>query len=186
MPISATASAKSGACRSKNGGGAPVNSAARNRLADAIRRRVFPNTRLHLPQLAGAIGCPDNTFGRWYRGESKMSLDALDALQNFFSSRGDWGFIAEVFGIAETLERQIAERHEIARQDATHDNEMAELRERLARLEARFAQLDEAPGAVAALASGSIPPTLDVAGRQGGGAGPAVAAVAPRAAGGRR
>jgi transcriptional regulator with XRE-family HTH domain len=68
------------------------------RFADAIRRRLAPNTRLHLKQLAGAIKVSDDTLVRWSRGQTRITAEALGTLAEFFRKRGDQSFLAEIYG----------------------------------------------------------------------------------------
>jgi hypothetical protein len=69
-----------------------------SRFRDAIRRRAHPNTALHLQQIAGICGYSRNSFMRWWRGEARIPLEAMDALVKFFDSAGDRAFQFEVFG----------------------------------------------------------------------------------------
>jgi transcriptional regulator with XRE-family HTH domain len=68
------------------------------RFADAIRRRLAPNTGLHLKQLAGAINVSDDTLVRWSRGQTRITAEALGNLAEFFRKRGDKSFLAEIYG----------------------------------------------------------------------------------------
>lgn len=122
--------------------------------------------------------------------KERLSFGAQSLGLSFARARAIWYDEVKRYDYAE-VERvrqraQWLEQRQIARQDAIHDNEMAELRERLARLEARLEHLDATHGAVAALASGSIPPSGGLADRESGGAGPAASAVTRGASGGRR
>lgn len=150
-----------------------MNSEFYQRLGDALRRRLYPNERLHVMQLAGAIGYSGDTLTRWWRGDTRISGEAVGAIHEFFKSRGDGGFLDEVYGIARRAEAALG-------QDRL-SRELAELKARMARLEAK------ADGLVAPIPPVALPvaqPLADgprrAAGRQ------EAAGVAPRAAGGRR
>lgn len=84
-----------------------------SRLAEAIRKRTYPNTALHLPQLAGAIGSDGRSLTRWIRGESKPFAEAVDELGKFFGNRGDKSFLQEVYGIEEAAPDFSSLRHEL-------------------------------------------------------------------------
>ncbi len=75
-----------------------MNSGFYERFADAIRRRLAPNTGLHAKQLAGAIGVSDDTLVRWSRGQTRITAEALGALAEFFRKRGDQRFLTEIYG----------------------------------------------------------------------------------------
>ena len=68
------------------------------RFSDAIRRRLSPNTGLHLKQLAGAIGVSDDTLTRWSRGQTRITAEALGGLAEFFRRRGDSSLLGEIYG----------------------------------------------------------------------------------------
>ncbi len=65
---------------------------------EALRRRLFPNTPVHLKQIAGAIGRSENTVTRWWRGETRIAGEDLCRIAQFFADRGDNGFLNEIFG----------------------------------------------------------------------------------------
>lgn len=68
------------------------------RFAEAVRRRVYPHTGIHPKQLAHVAGVSIDTFLRWWRGESRVPGEAIDALVTFFDGAGDAAFLHEVFG----------------------------------------------------------------------------------------
>lgn len=136
------------------------------RLESALRCRLFPHTGLHVPQLAGAIGYSGDTVTRWWRGDTRISGEAVGALHEFFASRGDGGFLDEVYGIArraeaalgqDRLSRELAElKARMARLEATTDGLVAPIpsvalsaRDRVADRAGRAAGRPEAAGAVA-------------------------------------
>lgn len=65
---------------------------------DALRRRLYPHTSLHLKEIAGAIGRSENTVNRWWRGETRVLGEDLYSIARFLLRRGDRSFLAEVFG----------------------------------------------------------------------------------------
>lgn len=88
------------------------------RMQDALRRRLYPNTSLHAQQLAAAIGKSGDTVLRWWKAHTAMPAWALDELHAFFSSQGDAGFLNEVFGLAaeDRLARLERQHQELGRE----------------------------------------------------------------------
>jgi transcriptional regulator with XRE-family HTH domain len=68
-----------------------------SKFQEALRRRLFPNSSLHLKQIAGAVARSENTVTRWWRGETRVTGDDLYRVAQFFADRGDIGFLQEVF-----------------------------------------------------------------------------------------
>jgi transcriptional regulator with XRE-family HTH domain len=75
-----------------------VKSEFQDRFSEALRRRLYPRTGVHLKQIAGAIQRSETTISRWWQGESGISGHDLMRIAQFFSQRGDDEFIAEIFG----------------------------------------------------------------------------------------
>lgn len=69
-----------------------------SRFREALRRRLYPNSALHLKEIAAAIGRSENTVARWWRGATKIAGEDLYRLTELFVRRGDRRFLAEVFG----------------------------------------------------------------------------------------
>lgn len=67
----------------------------RQRQAQALLRRL---QNMPLKVLAHALGVHGDTVSAWARGASTMDGAAIAAVDRFFSERGDWGFIGEVYG----------------------------------------------------------------------------------------
>jgi transcriptional regulator with XRE-family HTH domain len=65
---------------------------------DALRRRLYPHTSLHLKEIANAVGRSENTVTRWWRGETRVMGEDLYAIARFLLRRGDRSFLAEIFG----------------------------------------------------------------------------------------
>lgn len=68
----------------------------------AVQRRTFPNTGLHLAQLAGAIGCSEETLKNAIRGQHNTSSRLVAASIDFFARMGDHTFIQELYPNAVT------------------------------------------------------------------------------------
>jgi len=69
------------------------------RFEEALRRRLFPNTSLHLKEIAGAIGRSENTVARWWRGETHIAADDLYNIAQFLIRRGDDSFLRDIFAM---------------------------------------------------------------------------------------
>lgn len=69
----------------------------KQRLAESLRRRVYPNTGLHPKQLAHAVGKSVDTVFHWLRGENTAEGDSIDSLIDFFTKQGDASFVVEIF-----------------------------------------------------------------------------------------
>ncbi|HUK61160.1 MAG TPA: hypothetical protein VLV50_18160 [Stellaceae bacterium] len=68
------------------------------RFSEALRKRLYPNTNLHLKEIALAVGRAENTVARWWRGETRILGEDLGNLARFFHRRGDTKFLSELFG----------------------------------------------------------------------------------------
>jgi transcriptional regulator with XRE-family HTH domain len=68
------------------------------RFQEALRRRLYPNARLHLKDIAHAIGRSENTVARWWRGETRILGEDLYLIARFLLRKGDSSFLQEVFG----------------------------------------------------------------------------------------
>jgi transcriptional regulator with XRE-family HTH domain len=71
-------------------------------IAEALRRRLHPNTGLHSDQLAYALGMNGDTVRAWLRGHNTPNGEAVSELLRFFYASGDYGFAVELFGDAVT------------------------------------------------------------------------------------
>jgi transcriptional regulator with XRE-family HTH domain len=67
------------------------------RFAEALRLRLYPNTTVHVKQLAAGIGRSEHTISRWWHGESRPLAEDIDRMAGFFAKRGDHSFVAAVF-----------------------------------------------------------------------------------------
>jgi hypothetical protein len=66
-------------------------------FANALRRRLHPNTGLHRDQLAYALGVHAESVKNWLRGESCPDGGTVSACINFFARTGDHAFLQELF-----------------------------------------------------------------------------------------
>lgn len=69
-------------------------------FAEALRRRLYPNSGLQRDQFAYALGVHGETVKNWLRGESCPDGGALSAAINFFARVGDHAFLQELFPAA--------------------------------------------------------------------------------------
>lgn len=67
----------------------------RERIADALRRRLYPNSGVHLKQLAHAVGRSGEAVRQWAAGEASIKAEDLYEVARFLD---DPALIAEVFG----------------------------------------------------------------------------------------
>lgn len=68
-----------------------------DRLRDALRRRLAPNTALHPKQLAHAIGATERGVNKILAGDSDGHAVTVAACIDFFWRIGDRGFVAEIY-----------------------------------------------------------------------------------------
>jgi transcriptional regulator with XRE-family HTH domain len=80
------------------------------RFAEALRVRLYPNSTLHLKQLAAGISRSEHSISRWWHGESRPLAEDIDRMASFFARRGDSGFLAEIFGPGASAETISDER----------------------------------------------------------------------------
>ncbi len=73
-----------------------------NVLCEAVRKRVYPNTGLHVSQLAYAIGCSDETLKNLLRKQHALSSHYVAGLIDFFARHNDHNFICELYPNAVT------------------------------------------------------------------------------------
>lgn len=71
----------------------------RDRLIEALAKRLYPRGSLHRKVLAGALGVHGDTFNRWMRGEGSPTSEMTAELVRFFWSRGDRAFANEIFDL---------------------------------------------------------------------------------------
>lgn len=94
--------------------GGEVNFGERFRVA--LRRRLQPNTVLHVKQLAHAIGKSDRAVQMIMAGNIGLHSEPVAACIAFFWRQGDKAFVAEIYGlpplgVVAELKRPLAEAH---------------------------------------------------------------------------
>lgn len=67
------------------------------RFVEALRSRLYPNSNLHLKQLADGIGRSQSSVTRWWRGDSRVLAEDLERIAIYFADRGDLAFLRAVF-----------------------------------------------------------------------------------------
>jgi transcriptional regulator with XRE-family HTH domain len=67
------------------------------RFVEALRGRLYPNSKLHLKQLASAIGRSESSVTRWWRGEARILAEDLERIARYFAGRGDAAFLSAIF-----------------------------------------------------------------------------------------
>ncbi len=69
------------------------------RFAEALRRRLYPNSRLRLKTLARDTGYSEDTITRWTQAKHRVFAGALEDVAMYFATRhGDRTLLQEVFG----------------------------------------------------------------------------------------
>jgi hypothetical protein len=71
------------------------------RFADALRRRLYPNTRLRLKTLSRDTGYSEDTITRWTQAKHRVFAGAVEDVASYFAKRfGDDRLLHEVFANA--------------------------------------------------------------------------------------
>lgn len=77
------------------------------RFADALRRRLYPNTALRVKQMAHDLGYSEDTVARWLRGEHRVYAAAAEDVDRYFSGRhGDANFLRDVLRLPRVTRRR--------------------------------------------------------------------------------
>lgn len=77
----------------------PAQSSFEQRFADALRRRLYPRTRLRLKTLSRDTGYSEDTITRWTQAKHRVFAGAVEDLATYFAERfDDYGLLHEVFG----------------------------------------------------------------------------------------
>lgn len=77
----------------------PAKSSFEQRFADALRRRLYPRTRLRLKTLSRDTGYSEDTITRWTQARHRVFAGAVEDLATYFAERfDDYGLLHEVFG----------------------------------------------------------------------------------------
>jgi hypothetical protein len=80
---------------------AAVKKSFEQRFADALRRRLYPNTRLRLKTLARDTGYSEDTITRWTQAKHRVFAGAVEDVASYFAKRfGDDRLLHEVFASA--------------------------------------------------------------------------------------
>lgn len=95
------------------------------KFANALARRLYPNSTLRPKELAYAAGYSRDAFTAWLRGTARVPGEAIYSLGRFFKDRGDGWFLVELFGDQSEAEAMRMEA------------ELVELEHRLAALRAK-------------------------------------------------
>jgi hypothetical protein len=78
-----------------------VKKSFEQRFADALRRRLYPNTRLRLKTLSRDTGYSEDTITRWTQAKHRVFAGAVEDVASYFAKRfGDDRLLNEVFANA--------------------------------------------------------------------------------------
>lgn len=70
------------------------------RFAEALRRRLYPRTRLRLKTLSRDTGYSEDTITRWTQAKHRVFAGAVEDMATYFATRfRDEGLLSEVFGL---------------------------------------------------------------------------------------
>lgn len=68
------------------------------RFAEAIRRRLYPNSTLRLKMVAQDTGYSEDTIARWMQGKHRVFAGAVEDMASYFAARyGDPALLGELF-----------------------------------------------------------------------------------------
>ena len=77
----------------------PVNYSFEQRFAEALRRRLYPRTRLRLKTLSRDTGYSEDTITRWTQAKHRVFAGAVEDMATYFAERfEDYGLMREIFG----------------------------------------------------------------------------------------
>ena len=77
----------------------PVNHSFEQRFAEALRRRLYPRTRLRLKTLSRDTGYSEDTITRWTQAKHRVFAGAVEDMATYFADRfDDYGLMHEIFG----------------------------------------------------------------------------------------
>jgi len=83
------------------------------RFAEALRRRLYPNTALRLKTLSRDTGYSEDTITRWTQAKHRVFAGAVEDLATYFASRyNDVALLREVFVAAGASTLQPAAAYE--------------------------------------------------------------------------
>ena len=70
------------------------------RFAEALRRRLYPNSALRVKQMAHELGYSEDTIARWLRGDHRVFAGAAEDVDRYFAERhADPNFLREVLNL---------------------------------------------------------------------------------------
>lgn len=76
-----------------------LKSSFEQRFAEALRRRLYPRTRLRLKTLSRDTGYSEDTITRWTQAKHRVFAGAVEDMATYFATRfDDYGLLNEVFG----------------------------------------------------------------------------------------
>lgn len=76
-----------------------TKSSFEQRFAEALRRRLYPRTRLRLKTLSRDTGYSEDTITRWTQAKHRVFAGAVEDLATYFATRfDDYGLLHDVFG----------------------------------------------------------------------------------------
>jgi len=77
----------------------PANNSFEQRFAEALRRRLYPRTRLRLKTLSRDTGYSEDTITRWTQAKHRVFAGAVEDMATYFAERfDDYGLMHEIFG----------------------------------------------------------------------------------------
>lgn len=77
----------------------PASNSFEQRFADALRRRLYPRTRLRLKTLSRDTGYSEDTITRWTQAKHRVFAGAVEDMATYFAERfDDYGLMYEIFG----------------------------------------------------------------------------------------
>ncbi|HTY67350.1 MAG TPA: hypothetical protein VMH36_11905 [Alphaproteobacteria bacterium] len=77
----------------------PANHSFEQRFAEALRRRLYPRTRLRLKTLSRDTGYSEDTITRWTQAKHRVFAGAVEDMATYFAERfEDYGLMYEIFG----------------------------------------------------------------------------------------
>jgi hypothetical protein len=70
------------------------------RFAEAVRRRLYPNSTLRLKMVSQDTGYSEDTIARWMQGKHRVFAGAVEDMASYFATRyGDHGLLGELFEV---------------------------------------------------------------------------------------
>jgi hypothetical protein len=77
----------------------PASNSFEQRFAEALRRRLYPRTRLRLKTLSRDTGYSEDTITRWTQAKHRVFAGAVEDMATYFAERfDDYALMHEIFG----------------------------------------------------------------------------------------